>query len=261
MYCATYHDKQFRVRPLAEILEDIQMAGRIYRRDVTKVFVMDGDALVMDLAVWEPILRSLRGAFPRLRRVSCYATALNLLAKSRQELAKLRDLGLTLLYIGPESGDDVTLKRIAKGATAADHVEAAAKARDAGMKQSLIFLLGAGGSDRSVEHAKASARLATAMDPAFLSTLTLVLIPSTPIHELAERGRFQIPDVKDLLRELRMFVAETDPTDAVVRSNHASNYLPIAGRLPRDRGRILGEIDAALSGDLPLRPEAFRQRL
>ncbi len=257
-YCATYHGKQYRVRPVTETLEDIAMAGRSFGDQVRKVFVMDGDALAMDLGLWEPILRALADTFPNLRRVSCYATARNLLEKSREELRRLRDLGLKLLYIGPESGDDVTLKRIAKGATSADHVEAAAKAREAGLKQSLIFLLGAGGAERSVEHATASARLATAMDPEFLSTLTLMLIPSTPIHRLAESKCFQMPSVEDLLQELRIIVAETNATEAIFRCNHASNYLPIGGRLPRDREAILQTIDAALSGDVPFRAEWSR---
>lgn len=258
-YCAMYRDKQFRVRPLAETLDDIAAAGRSFGDRVRKVFVMDGDALAMDMEHWEPILEALNATFPKLRRVSCYATALNLLAKPQEELRRLCGLGLKLLYIGPESGDDVTLKRIAKGAGSAVHVEAATKAREAGMKQSLIFLLGAGGTDRSVEHATASAGLATAMDPEFLSTLTLMLIPSTPIHRLFENGRFEMPSIDALLRELRIIVAESDPTDAVFRSNHASNYLPIEGRLPRDRDVILENIDAALSGNAPVRTEWFRE--
>jgi radical SAM superfamily enzyme YgiQ (UPF0313 family) len=257
-YCAMYRDKEFRVRPLAETLVDIAAAGHAFGAQVRKVFVMDGDALTMGIELWEPILHSLKDAFPNLRRVSCYATALNLLVKEQEELRRLCDLGLKLLYIGPESGDDVTLKRIAKGASSADHVEAAAKAREAGMKQSLIFLLGAGGTERSIEHATASARLATAMDPEFLSTLTLMLIPSTPIYRLAENGRFKMPSVEGLLRELRIIVAECKPTDTVFRSNHASNYLPIEGRLPRDREAILKSIDAALSGDAPVRAEWLR---
>jgi radical SAM superfamily enzyme YgiQ (UPF0313 family) len=257
-YCAMYRDKQFRVRPLAETLEDISAAGRFYGDRVRKVFVMDGDALAMELELWEPILQALSDTFPNLRRVSCYATALNILAKSQQELLRLRDLGLKLLYIGPESGDDVTLKRIAKGASSADHVEAAARVRQAGMKQSLIFLLGAGGAERSVEHATASARLATAMDPEFLSVLTLTIIDSTPIHKLAQSKRFQMPSVELLMQELRIIVAEASPSDAIFRSNHASNYLPIGGRLPRDRDAILELIDTALSGDVPLRAESSR---
>ena len=257
-YCAMYRDKRFRIRPLAETLEDIAAAGRYYGDQVRKVFVMDGDALAMDLDHWEQILRALSDTFPKLRRVSCYATALNLLAKSHDELERLRALGLKLLYIGPESGDDVTLKRIAKGASSADHVEAASKARRAGMKQSVIFLLGAGGAERSAEHATASARLATAMDPEFLSVLTLMIIESTPIHKLAERNRFEMPTVESLMRELRIIVAQANPGDAIFRSNHASNHLPIAGRLPRDRDAILESIDTALSGDVPLRAESAR---
>ena len=253
-----YRDKPYGVRPVSEILEDIATAGRAFGDQVHKVFVLDGDALVMDMDLWEPILQALGATFPKLRRVSCYATALNLLAKSQQELERLRALGLKLLYIGPESGDDVTLKRIAKGTTAANHAEAAAKARAAGLKQSVIFLLGAGGAERSVEHATASARLATAMDPEYLSALTLMLIPGTPIQLLKERGQFALPSVAVLLHELRMFVAEANPSDAIFRSNHASNYLPIGGRLPRDREAILKQVDAALSGEVPCRAEWHR---
>jgi radical SAM superfamily enzyme YgiQ (UPF0313 family) len=257
-YCAMYRSKQYHVRPLAEILEDIAAAGTSFAPRVRKVFVLDGDALAMDFAMWEPILQALTAAFPKLRRVSCYATARNLLAKPQHELQRLCDLGLKLLYIGPESGDDLTLKEIAKGATAADHVEAAAKTRAAGMRQSVIFLLGAGGAERSVEHATASARLATAMAPEYLSALTLMLVPSTPIYRLAETKRFELPTVDALLRELRILFAESNPGETIFHSNHASNYLPIAGRLPRDREFILQQIDAALSGNLPCRDEWSR---
>jgi len=257
-YCAMYRDKRFRVRPIADTLEDIAAAGRAYGDGVRKVFVMDGDALAMDIDHWEEILTALSETFPNLRRVSCYATAWDILAKSQDELERLQTLGLKLLYIGPESGDDVTLKRIAKGASFSDHVEVAAKTRRAGMKQSVIFLLGAGGADRSLEHATASARLATAMNPDFLSVLTLTIIESTPIHKLAEGNRFEMPSVESLMRELRIIVAEANPSDAIFRSNHASNYLPIGGRLPRDRDAILEVIDSALSGDVPLRAESHR---
>ena len=257
-YCAMYSSKRYRVRALSETLEDIEMAGRAYGHEVRKVFVLDGDALAMPMECWEPILTALQATFPKLRRVSCYATAANLLEKSPAELGRLRELGLKLLYIGPESGDDVTLKRIAKGATAGEHIEAAAKARQAGLKQSLIFLLGAGGAERSVEHARASAELATAMDPEYLSALTLMLVPTTPICRLAERGDFTLPSVEGLLRELRILVSEVKPSETIFRSNHASNYLPIGGRIPRDREGILREIDAALAGTGPVRADWMR---
>ncbi len=258
-YCDMYRDKpEFRVRPLVESLEDLASAARESGAHVEKVFVADGDALVMDLALWEPILEACRRLFPRLRRVSCYATANNVLAKTDAELARLRECGLALLYMGPESGDDVTLKRIAKGATAADHIEAARRARAVGLELSAIFLLGAGGTERSSEHAAGSAALATAMDPHYLSALTLTVVPTTPLAALAERGRFALPAVDQLLGELRTFVDLARPTDTLFRTNHASNYLSLGGRLPRDRARIVEVIDAALAGDVALRSERLR---
>ncbi len=257
-YCDMYRAKKFRIRALDETLADIERAGSVYGSQIVKVFVADGDALIMDLERWERILTACREWFPRLRRVSAYATARNLLDKNVDELKRLRELGLSLLYIGPESGDDVTLKRIAKGATFQDHVDAARRAREAGMKLSAIFLLGAGGVDRPREHIEASAELASKMDPRFVSLLTLTVLPGTPIARLEATGRFELPSVDALLRELREFVARAGPTDAIFRTNHASNYLPLAGRIPRDRPRLLDLLDAALAGDATLRPEWAR---
>jgi radical SAM superfamily enzyme YgiQ (UPF0313 family) len=253
-----YRDKRFRVRQLDETLADIHAAQATYGSDVHKVFVADGDALMMSLEQWEPILAACRQAFPKLRRISAYATAINLLAKSVEELQRLRERGLSLLYIGPESGDDATLKQIAKGATSAQHIEAARRAHAAGIELSAIFLLGAGGTARSREHAEGSARLITAMDPAFFSLLTLTIIEGTPIAKMQERGKFELPSVRAMLEELRTIVALATPTDAVFRTNHASNYLPLGGNLPRDRDRILAVVDQALAGKLALRPEWAR---
>ena len=256
-YCDMYRDKSFRERELPEVLEDIEEAARVYPM-ADKVFVADGDALIMGAPRWKTILKSLQASFPHLRRVSAYATAQNLLEKSDDELLKLRESGLSLLYIGPESGDPVTLKRIVKGNTFEDHAEAARKAHVAGMKISVIVLLGAGGVDRTKEHAQETSRLVTEMDPEFLSALTLTVIPGTPLERMVDRGRFELPSIPDLLRELRTIVAESRPTRAIFRTNHASNYLPIEGRLPRDREKIVTAIDAAIRGEVPLRPEYFR---
>jgi len=257
-YCDMYRSKKYRVRELEETLADVETARAIHGEGIDKVFVADGDALGMDLPHWEAVLSACKTAFPSLRRVSAYATAINLLEKTPAELRRLRELGLTLLYIGPESGDDQTLKRIAKGASFDDHVAAASLAREAGIKLSAICLWGAGGVLRSDEHAIGSARLATAMDPRFVSQLTLTVIPGTPIAKLEATGRFTLPAVLGLLRELRIFIAEAAPSDAIFRTNHASNYLPLSGRLPRDRGRLLELLDAALDGRIPLRPDWAR---
>ena len=256
-YCDMYRDKDYRVRDLAETLKDLTLAGASFGADVEKLFVADGDALGMPMENWLPVVGRAREVFPKLRRASCYAMARNVLAKTPAELAELRDAGLSLLYIGPESGDDATLKRIAKGDDAAAHVEAAARARAAGMQMSVIALLGIA-PERWEEHAAATAELVTKMDPAFFSALTVTVVPGTPLAQLEKKGKFAVPPVAALLRELRVMVDLARPTDAVFRTNHASNYLPLGGRLPRDRARILEVIDAALAGNVALRPERAR---
>jgi radical SAM superfamily enzyme YgiQ (UPF0313 family) len=269
-YCDMYRDKPvFRVRPLDESLEDLEAAGAVHGDQVDKVFIADGDGLILGMDHWLPILASCRKNFPGLRRVSCYATAENILEKSPAELEQLKAEGLSLLYIGPESGDEATMRKIAKGArpegAARDedylykaHVDAAAKAHAAGMEISAIFLLGAGGVERSEEHARGSARLATEMDPEFLSALTLTIVPGTPMAKTQERLGFRLPEIHGLLTELRVIVEGAAPSNALFRTNHASNYLPLGGRLPQDRERILGILDDALTGKIPLRPEWSR---
>jgi radical SAM superfamily enzyme YgiQ (UPF0313 family) len=268
-YCHMYRSKSFRVRALAESLADVQAAGAHLGRRVEKVFVADGDALVMDLDHWLPLLSACRAAFPRLRQVSCYAMASNILSKSDAELRRLREAGLSLLYIGPESGDEVTMRRLAKqprpeGAPRGEdyifrcHVEAAHRAKAAGMKLSAIFLLGAGGVSRSAEHAAGSARLVTAMDPEYLAALTLTVVDGTPLSKTMSRQGWELPDIYGLLRELRVIVSDARPSGALFRTNHASNYLPLGGRLPDDRVRIVRTIERALAGEIPLRPESMR---
>jgi radical SAM superfamily enzyme YgiQ (UPF0313 family) len=269
VYCDMYRAKQFRVRPVSECLQDLQVAGEIHGDRVEKIFVADGDALMMEMAQWAAILKGAKTAFPLLRQVSCYATAENVAEKSDAELRELRDMGLKVLYIGPESGDETTLRKIAKGQRPAGaardepymfdtHVEAGQRAKAAGMKVSAIFLLGVGGVANSERHAEGSARLITGMDPAFLAALTLTIVPGTPLAKTAARTGFQLPDQMGLMTELRQLVDLSRPTNALFRTNHASNYLPLGGRLPVDRQRIVETIDAALAGKVPLRPEWMR---
>ena len=184
--------------------------------------------------------------------------ARNVLGKSDDELVALRAAGLSRLYIGPESGDDATLRRIAKGDDAAAHVEAAQRAHAAGMELSVIALLGIGG-ERSEEHARATGELVTAMDPAVLLRADG---DDRAGHAAGQAGRHaassRCPTIPALLGELRTMVDHARPRDAVFRTNHASNYLPLGGRLPADRERIVAMIDAALAGRIPLRPEWMR---
>lgn len=268
-YCHMYRSKQFRIRDEADILQDIELAGQRYGSRVEKVFVADGDALVMPIERWEPILAKLQRTFPFLRQVSCYAMASNINDKSIADLEDLKQLGLNLFYIGPESGDEHTMRQLAKQPRPAGasrdsdylfdaHVEAAQKARSVRIKTSAIFLLGAGGVERSQAHAEGSARLATAMDPDYLAALTLTVVPGTPLATTMDRLGWRLPDIHGLLGELRTFVTEAKPNRALFRTNHASNHLPLGGTLPDDGARIARVIDMALAGEIPLRPEQHR---
>lgn len=268
-YCDMYRDKRYRERPVAELLAEIADAKRALGARVDKVFVADGDALGMPTEAWLPVLQGLRAALPGLRRVSCYATADNILGKPASELRSLREAGLSRLYIGPESGDETVMRRIAKGPRPAGvdravpylfdaHVAAANAAHEAGFELSAIFLLGAGGRERSEAHALGSAALATAMNPAFLSALTLTVVPGTPLDRTRAQQGWTLPDVPGLLAELRTFIAHARPQNALFRTNHASNYLPLAGSLPRDRDRLVAVLDAALAGRVALRAEHRR---
>ncbi len=258
VYCDMYREKRFRVRDLDATLADLTEAAKQFGPRVKKLFVADGDALILPLDHWLPILNGARAGFPALERVSCYAMARNVLEKSDSELSALRAAGLTRLYIGPESGDDVTLKRIAKGSTFDEHVAAAQKARAAGMELSVIVMLGVGGVERSEEHMLRTADLITAMDPAYFAALTTTVVPDTPLAQLVKKKRFELPDVSQMFRELHGIIECATPSAALFRTNHASNYLPLAGTLPRDRERLLAVISAALAGRVNLRPEWSR---
>ena len=258
VYCDMYREKQFRVRELSETLTDLRTAARVTDRRIDKVFVADGDALVLDMDHWRAILDCARSELPRLTRVSCYAMAENILNKSADELRELRERGLSLLYIGPESGDDKTLKRIAKGSTFAEHVEAAKKAHAAGMRISVIALLGIGGTERTQEHAELTAQLVTEMNPEYFSALTTSVVPNTPLVKLRDKGFWQLPNVTRMLEELRTIVDLARPDNALFRTTPASTSLPLGGQLPRDRQHIVAAIDAALAGKIPLRPDWAR---
>eukprot|EP00906_Rhabdomonas_costata_P031998 RCo045122 len=257
-YCLMYRSKRFRTRPIEEVLADLRKGGEQFGGVFEKMFVTDGDALVMEMPHWRAILPEAHRAFPGLKQVSCYATARNVLGKSAEELAELRKGGLSIVYMGPESGDDEVLKQIVKGGTFEEHQEAGKKLKAAGIKNSCIFLLGVGGVARSKEHAIGSAKLATAMDPEYISALTVEVLPGTPIEKFQKRNKFVMPTPMQILEELRTFVTHANPTHAVFRTNHASNYLPLMGNLPSDRERLLQTLELALAGKIQLRPEEDR---
>ena len=258
-FCGTYRDKPFRARPIQEVLEDIALA-QSQVPDTRRVFLADGNALVLGTQRLITILDALASAFPLLRRVGIYANARDILGKTDAELAELQQRKLEIVYLGLESGSDEVLRRVHKGITATEMVEAVQKLRRATIRTSVIALLGLGGKELSGEHAQQTGRVVSAMNPEYLSMLTLMLIPGTELHRQWQDGTFELPEPPELLGELRQVIAATDGlTRCVFRTNHASNYLPLAGTLSRDKARLLAALDEAVSrGPSALRPEVWR---
>ncbi len=245
-FCAMYQGKRFRVRKLDELKAEIAWA-RDHLPTVRKVFLADGDALIAKTDYLLAILAELSAAFPELRRVSCYASPQALHVRKVEEMVRLREAGLTLYYLGVESGHDEVLKGLTKGVDAAEMIRVAAKATEAGVKLSTMILLGAGGRALSDGHARESARVITAIQPRFVSTLVMTPVEGTPIFEQAMRGEIGDMEPIELTRELRTFVSELEMKRCIFRSNHASNYLPMGGNLPRDKAAIVAALDDVLA--------------
>jgi radical SAM superfamily enzyme YgiQ (UPF0313 family) len=249
-FCGMYRDKRFRVRPLAELEAEIAWAADQSREagaTVHKVFLADGDALMAKARHLAAILDALNAAFPALRRVSVYASPQSLQVRSVDEMRMLREKGLTLYYLGIESGHDAVLTRLVKGVDAAEMVRVAQKAHEAGVKLSTMILLGAGGRALSLEHARASAAVVNAIQPRFVSTLVMTPVDGTPLMEEARRGAVDELDPLELARELRTFLAGLELAGSVFRSNHASNWLALAGNLPKDKQRLVAALDEVLA--------------
>lgn len=259
-FCGTYLEKPFRVRPFTEVVQDVRGLPSFAREQTTRVFLADGDALVLPQRRLLELLPLLFQELPYLERVSSYATAQDLLRKTPDQLVALRRAGLSLLYVGLESGDDQTLEAMHKGVTSAQQVEACRRARDAGIALSLTAVLGLAGGERSLVHAHTTGEALSAIDPEFIGVLSLMVVPGSPLAARIDRGAFAVPPPFTMLRELREIIAALDVTDALFRSNHASNYLPVGGRLPRDKPRMLAALDAVLDDPerVSLRPEGFR---
>ena len=259
-FCGTYLDKPFGVRPFDEVVDDVIGLPSSVRNRVRRVFLADGDALALSSRKLHDILDLLHRALPDLERVSSYANARNLLAKSVQELAGLRENGLDLLYLGLESGDDQTLADIHKGMTVAEQIEGCRRASEAGIELSVTAILGLAGIARSREHGKATGEALSAIDPAYIGILTLMVTPGTAMERKVASGDVVLPDSIGMLRELREILANLDVTDCLFRSNHASNYLPVGGRLPQDKQAMLAALDKVLLApeSVQLRPESWR---
>lgn len=256
-FCGTYLDKKFGVRPFEEVVEDINLAKEHFS-EVRRVFLCDGNVMVLSMNKLENILYAVNDAFVDLQRIGLYANAKDVLSKSDDDLERLKDLKLKIVYMGLESGSEEILKKVKKGSSAEGIELSVRRLEQIGIKTSVIVILGLGGREKSVEHAVKSAEVASKMNPRFLSCLTLMLVPGTSLCNDYESGRFELLNSEEMLLELKTFVENLELDGTIFRANHASNYLPLKGRFPKDKERLLRELDDALTGKSRLRPEFLR---
>jgi radical SAM superfamily enzyme YgiQ (UPF0313 family) len=256
-FCGAYKGERFKIKSDDIILEDIAYAARHMRRQ-NRLFLCDGDALIIPQKRLVPILKEIRRQLPWVNRVGVYANSKGIRMKTPEELKELRDLGLGIAYMGLETGDDETLKAVNKGAAAQTMIEMGQKIRAAGIKLSITVLLGIAGRERSQIHAEATGRVLSAIDPEYVGALSIMLIPGTPLHDDYEAGRFVLIEPPEMLAELRTMIAHTHLTDGLFHANHASNYLPIRAKMPEDKAATLALIDKALAGKIRLKPEFLR---
>ena len=256
-FCNMYRQKKFRIRSWEELRADILEAAISYRR-TPRIFLADGDALVIDTDYMIRILSFLYEKFPSLERVTAYANPNNLLEKSAEDLQRIRKAGLQLLYFGIETGDDELLVRIRKGATAHELITSAKKAIDAGFMLSATIILCLAGKKGSERHAIETARVCSAINPQYLSALTLMLEDNNRYFSRCLGKDWEMMNKLEILNELRTMIEHFNLDNCIFRSNHASNYLPMKATLNQDKGKLLQEIDNALKNPAQLRPEAMR---
>jgi len=256
-FCGAYKGERFKIKPDEIIMADLDFAAE-HCRHQNRLFICDGDALIIPQQRMVKILSAIREKLPWVTRVGVYANTRSLHLKSAADLSRLAELGLGIAYMGLETGDDVTLRAICKGADAEKMIRMGTKARQAGIRLSLTVLLGIAGRERSLVHARKTGEVLSAIDPEYVGALSLMLIPGTPLFADYEAGKFTLIAPDEMLRELGTMIAHTCLTDGLFHANHASNYLPVRARLPEDKEATLKLIDAALAGKVKLRSEWMR---
>jgi len=257
-FCGTYRGERFRIKGFDEIEEDILEAAGYGRID--RVFLCDGDALIIPQRKLVPIMESIKSHIKGVTRVGTYGNAKSILRKTPEELRQLKELGLGIVYLGVETGSEALLKKINKGATYAQMVEAGRRVKNAGIALSVTVLLGIGGREHSIRHALDTASILTDIDPDYVGALTVMLIPGTPLHDEYRSGEFKLPDTFGFLEELGIMIGNSNFTDCFFTSNHASNYLPIRARMPAQKSETVKLIHDVISKNdhRVLRPEFMR---
>ncbi|MBN1931818.1 MAG: radical SAM protein [Desulfobacterales bacterium] len=256
-FCGTYTGERFRIKPDSIIMEDIAFAADYCRRQ-RRVFICDGDALIIPQKRLLNILAEIKNQLPWVTRVGIYANAKSLKMKTLDDLKALKDHGLGIAYMGLESGDDETLQKINKGSTADEMIRMGKKVKAAGIKLSITVILGIAGRKRSAIHAEETGRVLSTIDPDYVGALSLMLIPGTPMDAQYQAGQFPLLEPDEMLAELRTIIAHTHLSRGLFHANHASNYLPIKAKLPKEKDMTLKLIDQALAGKIALKPEWLR---
>lgn len=256
-FCGAFRDKKFYIKESRIVDDDIHFAAQYCRRQTT-VFLADGNALVLPQKRLVELFIKIKQKLPQVRRINLYANARDILQHSVDELKELKRLGMQRIYMGLESGHDPTLKAIAKGDNSKTIIAAGRTARDAGLFLSVTVLLGIAGIKHSLAHAKATALALNAMQPNQVAILTLMIMNNTPLYRLAESGKFNIPERKDLFIELRTLLEHLQLKRSQLQANHASNYFSLDGRLPKDKEKFLSFINDAISGTMNLKAENQR---
>lgn len=257
-FCSMYKDKKFRKRNINEIIEDLNGARKHYT-NVKKIFLADGNALALKTEYLKKVLLKIKELFPECERVGIYAAPKDILRKPMDELMELNRLGLGIAYLGVESGSDEILRTIKKGVDSKEMIEAGKKVMDSGIKLSITLISGLGGKERLMEHALESARVINEIDPHYLGLLTLLLDSKAEMYGEVEAGKLRLLSPREVMEETRELIKNLKLRDCVFRSNHASNYLALAGNLTADRDRLLREINDALNEDYDFKDEYFRR--
>lgn len=257
-FCKMFKSKKFRVRPLEEVLEDLAWARKRYSR-VERMFLCDGDALALSNRRLMPILEYIKDNFPECERVTIYGRANDVNKKTEEEMKELFDAGITMVYIGAESGSDKVLKDVNKGVTRQELIDAVRKIEDCGMEASVTFISGLAGKDGWEDHAIQTGTMITEMNPSYVGLLTLIVEPNVPMFDDIQSGKLKLLSPEEVMEETLLMLEHTHVyKKCVFRSNHASNYVSLRGDLPQDKEKMMNLLREAINNHDMFKNEMFR---
>lgn len=257
-FCNMYKDKKFRVRNIEEIVQDLK-ESREYYRTVKRIFLADGNALVLKNEDLKKILLAIKELFPECERVGIYAAPKDILNKTVEELKQLNELGINIAYLGIESGSDEILRDTKKGVTSQQMIEAGKKIVSSGIELSVMIISGLGGKEKWKQHALQSAKVLNEINPQYVALLTLLINPGTEMHEKIQNGSMKLLDPKEVMIETKELITNLNLKNCVFRSNHASNYVALGGVLPEDKEALLRQLEEALVENYDYKDELFRR--